>query len=49
MDGLSNLIDKLNPALLQKLGKNESPYYDARPFMVPRDEEGKRKMNMGGQ
>jgi|TARA_R110000868_G_scaffold139525_5_gene354421 hypothetical protein len=40
MDGLSNLIDKLNPALLQKLGKNESPYYDARPFMVPRDEEG---------
>jgi len=26
--------------LLQQLGKNESPYYDAKPFIIPRDEEG---------
>jgi len=38
--GLSNLIDKLKPDLLRKLGENKSPYYDAKPFIIPRDEEG---------
>ena len=38
--GLSNLIDKLKPDLLRKLGENKSPYYDAKPFIIPRDEDG---------